>query len=208
MCLTKRSSMSRRIDLTDRQFGDLQVLSYLGYAAGKSRYQVVCRCGRKQVTPYQDLVTHKTTRCAYCHARDKAQRLSDLSHQRRTQGCLPSQRRVEFGPYGLYKPGGPLRRLYNSLDSMIRRCYSPRHKAFRDYGAKGVSVCDAWLYSFPQFVADVGARPEGTTLDRYPNPAGNYVPGNVRWATGTEQRLNRRPAGKQVQIMQSVKLAA
>lgn len=53
-------------------------------------------------------------------------------------------------------------------------------------------VCDRWQV-FANFLADMGERPDGTTLDRYPDPAGNYEPGNCRWATPYAQRHNRRP---------------
>lgn len=55
-------------------------------------------------------------------------------------------------------------------------------------------MCQKWQESFQAFVADVGERPTGMTLDRYPNPAGDYEPGNVRWATPLQQRHNRRQA--------------
>jgi hypothetical protein len=83
------------------------------------------------------------------------------------------------------------RRAYSSYRAMIRRCSDPADDSFRWYGGRGVTVCDPWRESFGAFIADVGERPEGTSLDRI-DPEGNYEPGNVRWATATEQRLNRR----------------
>lgn len=74
---------------------------------------------------------------------------------------------------------------------MRRRCDDERHPAFKGYGSKGIRVCDAWRNSFHAFLADVGEKPSPEyTLDRYPDPAGNYEPGNVRWATRKQQAEN------------------
>lgn len=76
---------------------------------------------------------------------------------------------------------------------MIRRCHDETCHEFRWYGAKGVQVCPAWRESFEAFRDHIGPKPAGDfSIDRI-NPAGNYEPGNVRWATRTEQRINQRP---------------
>jgi hypothetical protein len=82
-------------------------------------------------------------------------------------------------------------RTYRSWYSMRRRCYSPNTNGYARYGGAGIAVCDRWRESFESFLADVGARPEGTTLDRINNDLG-YEPGNVRWATLKEQGRNKR----------------
>jgi len=71
------------------------------------------------------------------------------------------------------------------------RCTNPNATGFNSYGGKGITVCDRWLNSFENFLADMGPRPDGCTLDRYPNNHGNYEPGNCRWATHSEQRRNQ-----------------
>lgn len=73
---------------------------------------------------------------------------------------------------------------------MRQRCLNPNATGYDRYGGCGISVCDRWG-SFENFLADMGERPEGTTLDRFPNPGGDYEPGNCRWATAKEQRSNR-----------------
>lgn len=77
--------------------------------------------------------------------------------------------------------------------NMRKRCVSPRWPGWKNYGGRGISVCDRWLTSFAQFLGDVGPRPSlAHTLDRYPDNNGNYEPGNVRWVTRKEQAHNRR----------------
>lgn len=81
---------------------------------------------------------------------------------------------------------------YRCYGAMLQRCYNPNVPNYKDYGAKGVTVCERWRTSFDNFYADMGPRPSAKySLDRYPNYAGNYEPGNVRWATDEQQARNR-----------------
>lgn len=80
---------------------------------------------------------------------------------------------------------------HRSWSTMKTRCYRKSALNYHRYGGRGIKVCDRWLNSFEAFLADMGERPEGKTLDRYPDPDGDYEPGNCRWATLKEQRHNR-----------------
>lgn len=82
--------------------------------------------------------------------------------------------------------------LYATWHNMIRRCHDLEHLSYPNYGQRGITVCREWRNDFWVFVAAVGSRPDGHTLDRIDND-GNYEPGNVRWATASEQRANQRP---------------
>lgn len=74
---------------------------------------------------------------------------------------------------------------------MLNRCYNPNAKEFCRYGARGIQVCDHWRNSFESFLADVGLRPPGTSLDRIKNDRG-YEPDNCKWRAPKEQGRNRR----------------
>ena len=80
---------------------------------------------------------------------------------------------------------------YRSWKSMKWRCANTAPKDWKHYGARGIAVCPRWASSFEAFLADMGERPAGKTLDRIDNDKG-YEPGNCRWATASEQRRNRR----------------
>ncbi len=79
---------------------------------------------------------------------------------------------------------------YSSWMAMRRRCEDPGDADYHRYGAVGIRVYTPWISDFAAFLAEVGPRPKGTTLDRIDGRLG-YQPGNVRWATAQEQGRNR-----------------
>jgi len=83
--------------------------------------------------------------------------------------------------------------LYTTYRGMIDRCCNPGHKYFSYYGGRGIKVCERWLGldGFSHFIADMGPKPKGMTLDRKNND-GNYEPANCRWASRTTQQINQR----------------
>lgn len=84
--------------------------------------------------------------------------------------------------------------LYSVWRSMIGRCRTMTFKQWQDYGGRGITICDRWLLpkiGFHNFVADMGERPPGHSLDRIDNDKG-YSPDNCRWATKKEQQRNQR----------------
>jgi hypothetical protein len=81
---------------------------------------------------------------------------------------------------------------------------------YKNYGGRGITVCEQWRgkNGFVQFLADMGDRPRGKTLDRWPDMNGNYEPGNCRWATIKEQNSNRRALDTEAQARRRAALDA
>lgn len=96
-------------------------------------------------------------------------------------------------------------RTYQTWQHMIRRCCVPSCESYATYGAKGITVCEQWRESFQAFLDDMGERPEGKTLDRFPNREGNYEPGNCRWATPAEQVQNSSKAKLTVELVREIR---
>lgn len=86
---------------------------------------------------------------------------------------------------------GNLTGTYQSWRAAKGRCEDPNNAYYAKYGGRGIKMCARWRKSFENFRADMGARPDGMTLDRYPDNGGNYEPGNCRWATRKQQSANR-----------------
>jgi hypothetical protein len=79
---------------------------------------------------------------------------------------------------------------HRSWRAMVNRVTRPSHRFYKDYGGRGIAVCERWL-DFENFLADMGERPKGLSLDRIDND-GNYEPGNCRWTDAKTQANNKR----------------
>jgi len=162
--------MPKAIDISGKRFTRLVAIAPTNERrGGKVVWSARCDCGRSVRVTGHALVTGNTRSC----------------------GCLKLETTVENGrrnkKHGMH--GSPT---YRSWSSMRTRCENRNQKGFAYWGGAGVRVCKRWR-SFELFLADMGERPSlHHSLDRYPDPNGNYEPGNVRWATSKEQQHNRR----------------
>lgn len=161
-----------KMDLTGQKFGRLAVhCEDLTNTTKNRRWICECDCG-------------KTTRAYGIHLRRRATK---------SCGCLRSEM-IRNRVYEIRDLGRLFPRAYMSWKSMLQRCRNPRHKAYKYYGGRGIKASRRWN-KFKNFLADMGDRPVGLTLDRVFND-GNYERSNCRWATRQQQATNRKPRGK------------
>ena len=118
-----------------------------------------------------------------------------VSEQTRAKISLAQLGVVNLGNTHAVRHGMRSTSTYSSWANILQRCTNQNSQAYERYGGRGITVCDRWRNSFENFYADMGERPEGTSIDRINNDS-NYEPGNCRWATSTEQNNNRRERRK------------
>jgi len=165
--------MTAKQDLAGRRFDRLSVVSEAGRTnSGKVTWHCVCDCGKKTVTVGVSLTTGNTRSC----------------------GCWEIEQRGKGLTKHGHASGGKFSPTYMSWTGMFNRCVRPKSTAYAYYGGRGIKVCERWQGDdgFANFLTDMGERPAGKTLDRYPDNNGNYELGNCRWATPLEQARNRR----------------
>lgn len=152
------------------QCGELVVIQRVNDATKgainlRRRVRVECSCGKRETIPVYYLIR-------------------DFPKQHCGGDAHRSNKALHNGVYRIWV-------------MMRRRCNNSTHVSYKYYGGIGIKVCPQWdndVDGFENFLKHIGPRPsDGHSIDRYPNNAGNYEPGNVRWATDEQQANNKRP---------------
>lgn len=172
------------IEMVGRKFARLTVIK----EAGRNKHRRItwlceCECGREVVVLGSHLRNGNTKSCGCYHP----------DHKREPHGkCRTDEYIVWRG--------------------MKERCNNKNNSHYKDYGGRGIQVCDRWINSFSNFLSDMGKRPSSKhTLDRV-DVNGNYEPSNCRWSTVEEQSSNKRNSvkiihdGKEMTVPQIAKL--
>lgn len=164
------------IDLTGMTFSHLLVLTRANNIGKKPAWICRCECGNERTIIGSNLQRGFTTSC----------------------GCQQPKFPIRNRLAASHNEASPETKEYVAWKAMKSRCHTPSAGNYQRYGGRGIMVCERWRNSFKAFLADMGRAPSPQhSLDRFPNSDGNYEPGNVRWATSSDQAKNQsRQPGK------------
>jgi hypothetical protein len=135
-------------------------------AQGQTRWLCRCECGNQKVVTRTVLTSGKSSSCGCLKRETTIAR--NTKHGHATEGISPT---------------------YHTWSGMTNRCNNPSHRSYKDYGGKGIRVCENWA-TFEGFLADMGEKPEGMSLEREKNEK-SYCKENCVWANAKTQARNK-----------------
>jgi hypothetical protein len=163
-------------DLTGMKFGRLTVIKHVPSPDSRHHYfSCSCECGGEKVARADHLESGRSASCGCLRSEKAAESGKGFGERRKTHG---------------HASGFDTTPTYCTWQSMKARCLDENHKHFKNYGGRGIKIYPSWM-DFRVFLADMGERPKGRTIERIDN-SGNYEPGNCVWATMKQQSRNKR----------------
>ena len=155
-------------DLTGQKFGRLTVQEFAGRKGSNYYWNCTCDCGNNTKTQGGALRNGSAKSCG-CYNKEQSSKAHTV--------------------HGQAKDGVKTKE-YSCWQRMKDRCYNINDKSYKNYGGRGIQVCERW-HKFESFFEDMGRCPKGRSLDRKDND-GDYCKANCRWATNEEQYNNKR----------------
>lgn len=163
--------MPEILNIAGQRFGRLVAQERVSRGSARPGWQCVCDCGNTKIVDLAHLRSGRIKSCGCLRVEVSATRMTTHGHT----------------------VGGKMSPEYVTYVGMKDRCSNPNHKDYKYYGGKGIRVCDEWVNDFQAFFDHIGPRPvPHMSVDRI-DTNGDYKPGNVRWATSSDQMKNRRP---------------